>query len=77
MLHRGVIMAETIDAGWFIFEVGEQSDGPGWVALLTDVEPDQILTGEYPTQLRWLELGEHPSRDAAWALAEQLIATRH
>lgn len=62
---------------WFIFEVGEQSDGPGWVALLTDVDPDQILTGEYPTRQRWLELGEHSSRESALALAERLLATRH
>ena len=61
---------------WFIFEVGEQSDGPGWAALLIDVEPDQFFTGNFFTEQRWLDLGQHSSHDAAWTRAEQLIAQR-
>ena len=62
---------------WFIFEVGEKSDGEGWAALLIDVEPAQFFTGEYFTEQRLLDLGQHSSRAAAWAVAEQMIATRH
>ena len=66
-------------AQWFVFEVGKKDHGEGWHALLIDRDVNEFLAGKgkHRTQRRWLELGEQPSRRAAWAHAEALIATRH
>jgi hypothetical protein len=65
---------------WRILDVMvEREDSDRWVALLIDVDPDAFCAGEPvgPSRSCYLRLGPHLDRDAAWAHAEDMLATRH
>jgi hypothetical protein len=65
---------------WHILEVVRSSSREwDWSALLIDVDPDDFQNGRCDTvyQSCWLKLGRHKSRDDAWTVAEQMMATRH
>ncbi len=58
---------------WFILQVLRKRRGWEWRALLIDVDPDDFVSHRgCPYKSRWLDLGWHKSRAAAWAAAEEM-----
>lgn len=65
---------------WFILDVmrkGGHHPRNAWAALLIDVDPNRARLYPQPTEERWLDLGQHKTRDDAWDCAEGIITTRH
>jgi hypothetical protein len=64
--------------GWFVFEVmRKKARKSDWIALMVDVDPDD-LPGKRTARQFWFDIpGKHRSRDAAWGALQDVIATRH
>lgn len=73
---------DRLPAGWFILDV-MRTEGRAWdwVALVIDVNPDDINPDDHKTWGHREGLvrvpGKHRKRGIAWEALENMIATRH